>query len=136
MVGRLVYLLDTNIILELLLDQDHADQVAAFLNQAAPDSLHISEFSLYSIGVILLRLKRFDLFLRSVKDLFLSEVIGLLRLGVEDMAKVSEVAQAFGLDFDDSYQYVAAEKFNLEMLSFDRDFDRTPRGRKTLEEVM
>ena len=52
------------------------------------------------------------------------------------MAKVSEVAQAFGLDFDDSYQYVAAEKFTLELLSFDRDFDRTPRGRKTLEEVM
>jgi predicted nucleic acid-binding protein len=136
MVGRLVYLLDTNIILELLLDQDHADHVAAFLNQAAPDSLHISEFSLYSLGVILIRLKRFDLFLRSVKDLFLSEVIGLLRLGVEDMAKVSEVAHAFGLDFDDSYQYVAAEKFTLELLSFDRDFDRTPRGRKTLEEVM
>jgi predicted nucleic acid-binding protein len=45
MVGRLVYLLDTNIILELLLDQDHADQVAAFLNQAAPDSLHISDSS-------------------------------------------------------------------------------------------
>ena len=77
MVGRLVYLLDTNIILELLLDQDHADQVAAFLNQAAPDSLHISEFSLYSLGVILLRLRRFDLFLRSVKDLFLSEAIAL-----------------------------------------------------------
>jgi len=48
MVGRLVYLLDTNIILELLLDQDRADQVAAFLSQAVPDSLHISEFSLYS----------------------------------------------------------------------------------------
>jgi len=131
-----VYLLDTNIILELLLDQDHADQVAAFLNQAAPDSLHISEFSLYSLGVILLRLKRFDLFIRSVKDLFLSEVIGLLRLEVEDMAKVSVIAQTFGLDFDDSYQYVAAEKFNLELLSFDRDFDRTPRGRNTLEDVM
>ena len=131
-----MFLLDTNIILELLLDQDHADQVAAFLNQAAPDSLHISEFSLYSLGVILLRLKRFDLFLRSVKDLFLSEVIGLLRLGPEDMAKVSEVAQTFGLDFDDSYQYVAAEKFDLDLLSFDRDFDRTPRGRKTLEEIL
>ena len=131
-----MYLLDTNIILELLLDQDHADEVAAFLNQAAPDSLHISEFSLYSLGVILLRLKRFDLFLGSVKDLFLSEVIGLLRLGVEDMAKITQVAQTFGLDFDDSYQYVAAEKFNLELLSFDRDFDRTPRGRKTLEEVI
>jgi hypothetical protein len=70
-----------------------------------------------------------------VKDLFLSEVIALLSLGVEDMAKVTEVAQTFSLDFDDSYQYVAAEKFNLDLLSFDRDFDRTPRGRKTLEEI-
>ncbi|MEJ2672406.1 MAG: PIN domain-containing protein [Deltaproteobacteria bacterium] len=126
-----MYLLDTNIILELLLDQDHADQVAAFLNQAAPNSLHVSEFSLYSIGIILLRLKRYDLFLRSLKDLFLSEAIGLLRLGLDDIQKVIEVGQTFGLDFDDSYQYVTAEKFNLELLSFDRDFDRTPLGRKT-----
>ena len=130
-----MYLLDTNIILELLLDQDRADQVAAFLSQAVPDSLHISEFSLYSIGIILLRLKRYDLFIRSVQDLFLSEAIGLLQLKVEDMKNVSEVARNFGLDFDDSYQYVAAEKYNLHLLRFDGDFDRTPRGRKTLDEV-
>ncbi len=70
------------------------------------------------------------------KSLVPLEAIALLRLGVEDMAKVSEVAQAFGLDFDDSYQYVAAKKFNLELLSFDHDLNRTPRGRRTLEEVM
>ena len=64
--------------------------------------------------------------------MFISEAIALLRLGVEDMAKVSEVAQAFGLDFDDSYQYVAAEKFNLEMLSFDRDFDPDAPGPQNL----
>jgi hypothetical protein len=131
-----MYLLDTNIILELLLNQDHADQVAAFLDQATPDSLHISEFSLYSIGVILLRLKRYDLFGRAMEDLLLSEVIILLRLDKQDMSRVAEVAQTFGLDFDDSYQYVVAEKFDLDLLSFDRDFDRTARGRKTLPEVM
>jgi hypothetical protein len=35
------------------------------------------------------------------------------------------------LDFDDAYQYTAAEKHNLILLSFDTDFDRTSRGRKT-----
>ena len=52
------------------------------------------------------------------------------------MAKVAQVAQTFGLDFDDAYQYIVAEKFDLSLLSFDQDFDRTSRGRKTLEEVM
>lgn len=131
-----MYLLDTNVILELLLNQDQADQVAAFLDQATPNSLHISEFSLYSLGVILLRLKRYDLFTQAVEDLLFSEVIGLLRLEKQDMPRVTEVAQTFGLDFDDSYQYVAAEKFNLDLLSFDHDFDRTTRGRKTPREVM
>ena len=58
MVGRLVYLLDTNIILELLLNQEQADKVAQFFSQAPPARLYLSEFSLYSLGVILLRLKR------------------------------------------------------------------------------
>ena len=43
--------------------------------------------------------------------------------------------QRFNLDFDDAYQYVAAEKFNLEIVSFDSDFDRTERGRKTPDQV-
>lgn len=136
MVGRLVYLLDTNIILELLLNQEQADRVAQFFNQAQPVRLHISEFSLYSLGVILLRLKRHEAFVQALEDLLLSGACGLIRLEVQDMARVAEAARAFSLDFDDAYQYVAAKKYNLGLLSFDRDFDRTDRGRKTLEEVL
>jgi predicted nucleic acid-binding protein len=131
-----MYLLDTNIILELLLDQEQADRVAQFLNQAAPASLHLSEFSLYSLGVILIRLKRHEAFIQAVEDLLLSGIVGLLRLEVQDMPKVAETAQTFALDFDDAYQYVTAEKYDLALLSFDNDFDRTARGRKTLEELM
>jgi len=40
------------------------------------------------------------------------------------------------LDFDDAYQYVAAEKHNLTLVSFDADFDRTDRGRKTPAELL
>ena len=38
---------------------------------------------------------------------------------------------AYRLDFDDAYQYVAAEFHGLTLVSLDVDFDRTPRGRLT-----
>jgi predicted nucleic acid-binding protein len=44
--------------------------------------------------------------------------------------------EELGLDFDDAYQYVAAEKRDLTLVSFDSDFDRTRRGRKTPGEVL
>jgi hypothetical protein len=131
-----VYLLDTNIILELLLNQEQADKVARFFSQTPPARLHLSEFSLYSLGVILLRLKRHEAFVQALDDLLLSGACGLIRLEVQDMTKVADAARTFSLDFDDAYQYVAAKKYNLGLLSFDRDFDRTDRGRKTLEEVL
>lgn len=136
MVGRLKYLLDTNIILELLLDQEQADLVARFLRQTPPETLCLSEFSLYSLGIVLLRFKLHEIFVEAVDDLLTSGFLRLIRLGLEHMAKVAEVARNFSLDFDDAYQYVAAEVHDLVLLSFDRDFDRTERGRKTLGEVM
>jgi predicted nucleic acid-binding protein len=36
---------------------------------------------------------------------------------------------------DDAYQYVAAEKYNLTLVSLDSDFDRTERGRQTLAQI-
>lgn len=47
-----------------------------------------------------------------------------------------QVAQRFNLDFDDAYQYVAAEKYDLTLVSFDSDFDQTERGRRTPAEVL
>jgi len=40
-----------------------------------------------------------------------------------------EVSNQFKLDFDDSYQYAVAQKFDLRIMSFDSDFDRTEKGR-------
>jgi uncharacterized protein len=55
MVGRLMFLIDTNVWLELLLEQEKADQVRAFFQRIDAALLSISEFSLYSIGIILIR---------------------------------------------------------------------------------
>jgi len=53
-----------------------------------------------------------------------------LSLNLGDMFSLLEFVKKFGLDFDDAYQYTIAEKYNLQIISFDRDFDRTERKRK------
>lgn len=131
-----MYLLDTNIILEFLLDQDKADEIERFLHATSPEHLYLSEFALYSLGIVLFRHKRYEAFWHSVKDLLVTGGIRLLRLGVEDMRDITQVAQRFNLDFDDAYQYVAAEKYDLTLVSFDSDFDRTERGRRTPVEIL
>ena len=131
-----MYLLDTNIFLELFLDQDKADDVERLLRTAPKERLYISEFSLYSVGIILFRRKLFDVFVRFVEDLIITGGIKLLRLSVEDTKKLAKVSQRFGLDFDDAYQYAVAERYGLTVVSFDSDFDRTEKGRKTPKDVL
>lgn len=131
-----MYLLDTSIIAELLLDQEKANEVERFLRNTLRENLHLSEFALYSLGIVLLRRQMHDTFLRLVDDLLVTGGIRLVRLGVEDMQDIVHASRRFNLDFDDAYQYAVAEKHNLTIVSFDSDFDRTERGRKTLTEVL
>lgn len=60
----------------------------------------------------------------------------IVSLRSDELGGLSGVAQRFGLDFDDAYQYRAAELYGLELISFDKDFDRTERGRKEPEDVV
>jgi len=115
----------------LLLDQDKADEVEKLLRSVQREELCISEFSLYSIGIVLFRRKLYEAFVRLVDDLILTGGIRLLRLTPEDVRQLAEAARQFNLDFDDAYQYALAERYNLTIVSFDSDFDRTERGRKT-----
>ena len=130
------YQLDTNILLEFLLDQEKADDVERFLSVVPHESLFVTEFSVHSVGVLLLRRKLHAGFVRFVDDLLVTGAITMIRLETEDLLSVSKTAELAGLSFDDAYQYVAAEKHNLTLVSFDADFDRTERGRKTPAEIL
>jgi uncharacterized protein len=63
-----VYLLDTNVWLERLLDQERSDEVGRFLNQTPSEQLCLTDFSFHSIGVILTRLNRPGALLQFVQD--------------------------------------------------------------------
>jgi hypothetical protein len=131
-----MYLLDTNILLEILLTQQRADESDRLIETVSEELLFFSEFSLYSLGVKLVKMKRQDTFDKVVNDMIVRGGMQIIRLEIEDMTTVIRTASKFNLDFDDAYQYVAAEKYNLTLVSFDADFDRTERGRQTPAQVL
>jgi uncharacterized protein len=131
-----MYLLDTNILLELLLNQKKAGEVEQLLMDIPARNLYLSEFSLSSIGIILIRQKKHPAFVSMVEDLIHKAGVNVLRLLPSDMPDLVNHAQSFRLDFDDVYQYAVAEKYNLTIVSFDSDFDRTPKGRKEPAEII
>ena len=130
-----MYLVDTNIFLEVLLEQEKADEAERFLREVPTEHLHVSDFSLYSIGIILFKLKKHDIFSEFVKDVFVNGGIALLRLSFFDFEDVIKASKKFNLDFDDAYQYALAKKYNLKIVSFDSDFDRTDVKRIFPEQV-
>jgi predicted nucleic acid-binding protein len=131
-----MYLVDTNVWLERLLDQDRSDEVRQFLDATPSDQLSITDFAFHSIGVVLSRLGQNKALVEFVQDAFVGGAVTLLHLAPDDIQRVVDVAGEFGLDFDDAYQYVTAEKHDLLIVSFDSDFDHTQRGRKTPGEVV
>ncbi len=62
-----MFLIDTNIFLEILLGQDKKEICNNFLNDHI-DDLAISDFSLHSIGVILFKYRKQDVFLKFISD--------------------------------------------------------------------
>jgi predicted nucleic acid-binding protein len=131
-----MWLIDTNVWLERLLDQQRSGEVALFLERIPSDRLWITDFSFHSIGVILDRLGRPEILLVFVQDMFMDSDVSLVRLEPEDTQGLVNVMKDLGLDFDDAYQYVCSEKYNLTIVSFDGDFDGTERGRKTPAEIV
>jgi len=131
-----MYLVDTNIWLERLLDQERSTEVGEFLTLMPTEDLLMSDFSLHSIGVILDRLGQCAIFTQFVDDLFVRGKVILVSIQPEDMVHLVEVMDRYNLNFDDAYQYVAAEQSAAVIVSFDGDFDRTERGRQTPVEVL
>lgn len=131
-----MYLVDTNVWLERLLDQARSGEVGSFLDSISSEHLFITDFAFHSISVVMSKLNRGDALLRFVQDAFIDGSVALIHLEPEDTQSILNVTERFNLDFDDAYQYTAAEKYNLTIVSFDSDFDRTERGRKTPGEIV
>jgi uncharacterized protein len=130
------YLVDTNVWLERLLDQEKSVIASKFFDLIPTDSLFVSDFSIHSIGVILSRLKKYDIFETFINDLFISGQIELLSLDSSDLLEVIGNIQKYKLDFDDSYQFSVAQKYDLTLITFDKDFNAKGIKKKSPDDIV
>lgn len=105
-------------------------EVKDFFSRADLSTLHISDFSLHTLGVIYLREHKPDEFLTFVNEDILSGGVRVISFAPDYFSLITRAATKFRLDFDDAYQYAAGEHHGLDIVSFDTDFDRTEHGRK------
>ena len=111
-----MYLVDTNVWLERLLDQARSAEVGAFLDRIPSNQLFITDFAFHSIGVVLNRLNRLEALARFVQDIFVDGDVTIVHLEPEDTDRVMG-------------------KYSLTLVSFDTDFDQTDLQRKTPVEI-
>ena len=130
-----MYLVDTNIFLEALLEQHKAQEVRSLFQKIDLEEMFITDLSLHSMGIILFGLGKFELFSSFLDDMIV-DGIEILSLPSVELKSLHGIAQSFNLDFDDAYQYSVAEKYNLQLISFDQDFDRSKRKKKEPSEIL
>lgn len=120
------YLIDTNIFLEILLNQQNADDCENFLNRIRKNknSFYISSFTLHSIEVIMTRNKQ-ELALNDFLLFIEKSRIIRVETSTSDEINVLKIMQDLKLDFDDSIQVLLCNKLNLEIISYDKHFDKT-----------
>ncbi|PKM83694.1 MAG: VapC toxin family PIN domain ribonuclease [Firmicutes bacterium HGW-Firmicutes-13] len=107
-----MYLIDTNIFLEILLNQDKKIICKKFL-QKNLGLLYLTDFSLHSIGVILFRYKKVDIYQKFIRDI--TSKVGIISLPLRlysNVGKVSMFHSRFPTLFPDR------SRLHLEVLYF------------------
>jgi predicted nucleic acid-binding protein len=119
-----MYLVDANVFLELLYKRDRWRECCDYLNKVKAGIIksYVLHFTLHGISAILGDPK--------LVSRFLSEIttwrgLTVIDLSIDEEIVASELANSVGLDFDDGLQYYYAKKAGLQIVSFDRDFDKT-----------
>ena len=128
-------LVDTNVFLEILLSDSRSDEARGFLENPNGHELFVSDFALHSIGLLLLRRSLPEVFVQFLEDTIDAIGVKMVSLTEQELRTVVSNASAFDFDFDDAYQYSVAEKYDFTLISFDTDFDRSKRGRKSPADV-
>ena len=121
-----MYLIDTNIFLEILLEQEKSKECEALLKKIRNSSFlfYVSSFTLHSIEVIMIRNNKVNELMGFLSDVIVSKIIRIDTNSDDEINSVKAMKE-LKLDFDDSIQFYVCKKYNLKIISFDKHFDRT-----------
>jgi predicted nucleic acid-binding protein len=121
-----MFLIDTNIFLEVMLARAKRKACIAFLEsvRTGRDKAAVTDFTIYSIMVILDsrgKLRELDRFLRSLSAY---KGLTLYVASLEDKLEAVDLADNNEFDIDDAVQYASARSIRATaIVSLDKDFD-------------
>lgn len=124
-----MYLIDSNIFLEVLLEQKKSEECKTFLEKVKDGkiSCFISNFNLDSILLIVWS-KTNDI--KPMKDFLLSMLsydgLSFYSISMEDRINALKHMKLYNLDFEDSLTLQAAISTRSKIISFDKHFDKLP----------
>jgi predicted nucleic acid-binding protein len=120
-----MYLVDTNIFLEILLEQERVEECETLFEKLQDGDLTavVSSFTLHSIEVVMERTGRHDLLLEFLKDVDSAKGLKRFDTTTLDELEALRLGKSVKLDFDDSIQYFICKTHKFKIISFDRHFD-------------
>lgn len=131
-----MYLIDTNIFLEILLEQEKSkecEELILRLNQIE-EYFYVSSFTLHSIEVVMTKQNKTDALKEFLLDIISSRIIQIGTNAMEELNALKTMGK-LNLDFDDALQTYICENHKLKIISFDRHFDKTSIKRLEPKEI-
>lgn len=127
-----MYLFDSNIFLEILLQQERADAAQKVLEEMSSNRPGIvTGFALHAIEVISTRAGEFDVLSKFMQFLRNHPFLKRYDTTTEEEVEICRRAPLLSLDFDDALHHFVAEKYKLVLITFDGDF-RNKKGIQVL----
>lgn len=131
-----MYLVDTNIFLEVLLARSRKEDCKKFLKELREGKKKgiVTDFTIHSIIVVMDSFKKLEALKVFLQSLTAYKGLHIFFTGLSTEIGAIEHALSKGLDMDDAIQYSAALSANAEcIVSYDRHFDGLEIPRKTPE---
>src|SRR5690606_450573 len=85
--------------------------------------IYLSDFSFHSIGVILSKKNKSDIFELFIKDILQCNKISIISISLENMINITQNINKYNLDFDDAYQLTLSQIFDINIVNYDSDFN-------------
>jgi len=122
-----VYFVDSNIFLELALDQERADDCEFFLNKVRKGVVK-AVITCFHIDSIIIVMENYGKKPKTLR-IFISSLYGykglrIYYLSLLDRILATKYMEEYGLDFDDALAYAVMRKLGIsKIVSYDKHFD-------------
>jgi predicted nucleic acid-binding protein len=134
-----VYLIDTNIFLEVMLGRGRSRECKKLLEMLRDGKIDgvVTDFTIYSIIVLLDRFKKLDALKNFLLSLTAYKGLHVYTTSIGEEVKAVDLAKKTRLDMDDAIQYYASLSIHAKaIISFDKDFDGLKIPRREPKDIM